>query len=338
MARIPSRTGFIVCFVRGRTPVDRGLARKVSPAHLVEYHEHEFVPIQYWERCHYTILRARERKVEDTPMNRLADKRCLIVGGTTGLGLAAAARFLDEGARLVIVGRSSDKGSEAAKSLAAQGSVSFKACDAADVDQVEQLFAETIGILGGLDVLYHVAGISGRRHGDGPLHECTDTGWQATLDANLKSTFLTNRAAVRHFLGQRQPGVILNMASVLGFSPSPHYFDTYAYAATKGGIIAMSRLAAARYARDRIRINVIAPGLIDTPMARRAASDPAIVDFLRTKQPLAGGPGRPEDCSDAAVFLCSEESAFITGVVLPVDGGWCVSEGQYGENSDEMIS
>jgi NAD(P)-dependent dehydrogenase (short-subunit alcohol dehydrogenase family) len=118
------------------------------------------------------------------------------------------------------------------------------------------------------------------------------------------------------------------MASVLGWSPSPHYFDTFAYAATKGGIIAMSRLAAARYAPAGIRVNVLAPGLIDTPMATRAAHDPAILAFLQTKQPLTGGPGRPEDCSDAAVFLCSEAAHFITGVVLPVDGGWCVSEGQ----------
>src|SRR5207253_11131376 len=112
------------------------------------------------------------------------------------------------------------------------------------------------------------------RHGDGPLHECTDDGWQTTIDANLKSTFQTNRAAVQLFLGGRQGGVILNMASVLGFAPSPRFFDTYAYTASKGGIVAMSRLAAARYASDRIRINVLAPGLIDTPMAARAVEDP----------------------------------------------------------------
>jgi NAD(P)-dependent dehydrogenase (short-subunit alcohol dehydrogenase family) len=117
---------------------------------------------------------------------------------------------------------------------------------------------------------------------------------------------------------------------VLGFAPSPRYFDTYAYTATKGGIIAMSRLAAARYAAEGIRVNVIAPSLIDTPMATRACNDPLIQAFLETKQPLKPGPGRPEDCSDAAVFLCSDEARFVTGVVLPVDGGWCVSEGQYG--------
>ena len=291
----------------------------------------------------------RKRTKSSLMSKRLSGKRCLIVGGTTGLGLAAAARFLEEGARLVISGRSGEKGAAAVASLQDRGSVRFLACDASQASQVEQLFHETINHLGGLDVLYHVAGISGRGYGDGPLHECSEAGWQATIDANLKSTFLTNQQAVRSFLAKPQAGgakpqegnakpqaasgVILNMASVLGFAPSPRYFDTCAYTASKGGIIAMSKLAAARYAPDGIRVNVIAPALIDTPMATRACNDPVIQAFLKSKQPLTKGPGRPEDCSDAAVFLCSDEARFITGIVLPVDGGWCVSEGQYGEKA-----
>jgi NAD(P)-dependent dehydrogenase (short-subunit alcohol dehydrogenase family) len=259
----------------------------------------------------------------------LRDKRCLIVGGTTGLGLAAARRFLEEGAKLVLAGRSADKGDEALAALRPLGPVAFVVCDAAMPDQVERLFADTLSILGGLDVLYHVAGISGRRYGDGPLHECSDDGWHATLEANLTSTFLTNRAAVRRYLQQGGSAAILNMASVLGFAPAPRYFDTIAYTATKGAIISMSRLAAARYAADGIRVNVVAPALIETPMSGRAVNDPDIRHYLRTKQPLTAGPGQPQDCSDAAVFLCSDAARFITGVVLPVDGGWCVSEGQF---------
>jgi NAD(P)-dependent dehydrogenase (short-subunit alcohol dehydrogenase family) len=262
---------------------------------------------------------------------RLQDKRCLIVGGTSGLGRAAATRFLEEGAHLVIAGRAADKGQSALRLLSELGPIHYHACDASDAGQVEELFARAVLDLGGLDVLYHVAGISGRRYGDGPLHECSDAGWQATIDANLRSVFLTNRTAVRCFLKQGQGGAILNMASVLGFAPSPHYFDTYAYTASKGGIIAMSRQAAARYAPLGIRVNVLAPALIDTPMAERAVQDQAIGAFLRTKQPLAQGPGQPEDCSDAAVFLCSDAARLITGVVLPVDGGWCVSEGQFAD-------
>lgn len=260
---------------------------------------------------------------------QLQGKRCLIVGGTSGIGRSAAERFLAEGARVVIAGRSVEKGAAAAAELAKQGDSHFVPADAGQSVHVAELFRRAVQCLGGLDVLYHVAGISGRKQGDGPLHECSDNGWDATINTNLKGLFLTNRAAVRHFLETMQPGIILNMASVLAFSPSPHFFDSAAYAASKGGIIALSRLAAARYARDKIRVNVIAPALIDTPMAARAVGDAMIGEFLKTKQPLAGGPCSPEDCAGAAVFLCSDAAAMITGAVLTVDGGWCVSEGQF---------
>ncbi|MFL5339938.1 MAG: SDR family NAD(P)-dependent oxidoreductase [Gemmataceae bacterium] len=252
----------------------------------------------------------------------LANKRCLIVGGTSGIGRAAAERFCAEGARVIAAGLD-------VAELAGNESLHFVATDACDADSVEKLFRAAISQLGGLDVLYHVAGGSGRKLGDGPLHDCTEAGWQATIDLNLKSVFLTNRAAVRHFLVQKQAGVVLNMASVLALSPSPQHFDTIAYTAAKGGVIALSRLAAARYAPHGIRVNVIAPGLIDTPTAARAVNDPVIRTFLKSKQPLAGGPGSPEDCAGAAAFLCGDAARFVTGVVLPLDGGWCVSEGPY---------
>jgi NAD(P)-dependent dehydrogenase (short-subunit alcohol dehydrogenase family) len=242
-------------------------------------------------------------------MGRLAGKRCLIVGGTGGLGKAIARRFLDEGAVVNAAG--------------------LPETDATVPDQVAALFARTRELLGGLDVLCHVAGASGRKHGDGPLSDCTDDGWRYTLDVNLTSTFLTNRAAVRHFLDLNQGGCILNMASMLALDPSPRHFDTVAYAAAKAGVIGMSRLLAASHAADGIRVNVLAPGLVDTPMAARAVSDPAVRAFLQTKQPLSSGPLSPEGCADAAVFLCGDEARFVTGVVLPVDGGWGVSEGQF---------
>src|SRR5581483_1777271 len=189
---------------------------------------------------------------------RLTDKRCLIVGVASGIGRAAADRFRAEGARLV-VGDLDDRGDPDVIRV-----------DATDTAAVDRLFAAAVERLGGLDVLDHVAGASGRKHGDGPLHDCTDAGWDWTLAANLRSTFLTNRAAVRHFLTDKQPGVILNMASVLALAPSPRHFDTAAYAAAKAGVIGLSRSAAARYAADGVRVNVLAPGLIDTPMAARA--------------------------------------------------------------------
>jgi NAD(P)-dependent dehydrogenase (short-subunit alcohol dehydrogenase family) len=260
-------------------------------------------------------------------MSRLPNKRCLLVGGTGGIGRAAARRFLEEGARLVLAGNDSAEGVAAVGELRALGPVDFVLCDATRAEEVDRLLGETVARLGGLDVLYHIAGGSGRRFGDGPLHECSDEGWSATLALNLTSTFLTNRAAVRHFLARAWPGVILNLASVLALAPAPAHFDTCAYAAAKGGVLALSRQLAARYAPAGIRVNVLAPGLVDTPMAGRAVGDPAIRHYLQGRQPLAGGPLRPEDCADAAVFLCSEAARALTGVILPIDGGWCVGEG-----------
>jgi NAD(P)-dependent dehydrogenase (short-subunit alcohol dehydrogenase family) len=267
---------------------------------------------------------------------RMEGRACLIVGGSSGIGLATAGRFLDEGARVVVCGRSERTLDEARAVLeaAAPGRTHGLPCDAAEHSQVERLFAEALEFLDGrLDVLFHVAGISGRRFGDGPLHECTEEGWEAVLAANARSVFLTNRAAVRRM--QEQPpdergvrGAVLNMGSVLGSSPAPDFFGTYAYAASKGAIRSMTLNAAARYARERIRFNVIEPGLIETPMAGRAVGDPTIRDYLATKQPMAGGPGSADDCAEAALFLCEPSARFLTGVALNVDGGWCVSEGQ----------
>src|SRR5262249_16647767 len=235
-----------------------------------------------------------------------------------------AARFLEEGARFLVAGHAADQFGAAAAVLQGNGNVHFFACDVTQAAQVEALFQESVDFLGGLDILLHTAGGSGRAFGDGPVHQCTDSGWADTLQLNLPSVFLTNRQAIRWFLGQRQPGVILNTASVLALAPAPKHFDTAAYTAAKGAIISMSRLAAARYAADRIRVNVLAPGLIDTPMSQRAMQDAAIQTFLHDKQPLFDGPGSPADCAAAAVYLCSDEARGLTGVVLPVDGGWSV--------------
>jgi NAD(P)-dependent dehydrogenase (short-subunit alcohol dehydrogenase family) len=125
-------------------------------------------------------------------------------------------------------------------------------------------------------------------------------------------------------------GTILNMGSVLGYSPSPHFFSTHAYAAAKAAIIGFTKSIAAYYAKNNIRINVIAPALVETPMAQRAAKDETILSFIKTKQPLDGGRiGAPEDLDGLATYFMSDLSKFTTGQVVAVDGGWDVSEGQY---------
>jgi NAD(P)-dependent dehydrogenase (short-subunit alcohol dehydrogenase family) len=144
----------------------------------------------------------------------------------------------------------------------------------------------------------------------------------------------SNRAAVRQFLKQDSGGAVLNMTSVLAYSPSPRLFSTHAYSAAKGAIIALTRACAAFYARQNIRFNALAPGLTATPMSRRAQANAEIQRYIRTKQPLDGGRiGLPGDLDAAAVFFMSDASRFVTGQVLAVDGGWGVSEGQNPEEA-----
>jgi len=265
---------------------------------------------------------------------RLQDKACLIVGGTSGIGLAAARRFLGEGARVVVAGLAPEAGAAAHEALAPLGTVWNLVADVKSHTEVKELFDQALGLLGGrLDVLFHVAGISGRKFGDGPLHECTDDAWDRVLETNAQGAFLTNREAARWMLdqpldGHGLRGTVLNMGSVLAESPVPAHFGTIAYAASKGAVRSMTRAAAARYAPDRIRFNLIAPGLIETPMAERAMRDPEVRRYLAAKQPMAAGPGSAADCAEAALYLCEPASRFVTGVELVVDGGWSISEGR----------
>jgi NAD(P)-dependent dehydrogenase (short-subunit alcohol dehydrogenase family) len=259
----------------------------------------------------------------------LDGKSIVIIGGTTGLGLSAARAFVASGARVVVVGRNEENARSAQTELGAAARA--LAADAIDPRTAVKAIEIARREFGGFHGMYHVAGGSGRAMGDGPLHELTDEGWRATMDLNLSSLIFSNRAAVRQFLAQGTGGSILNLGSVLGWSPSPRYFATHAYTAAKSAIIGFTKAIAAYYADKSIRCNVLAPGLVETPMAQRAAQDKAIQNFIKTKQPLEGGRiGQPPDLDAAAIYFLSDASRFTTGQVLAVDGGWGVSEGQVG--------
>lgn len=250
----------------------------------------------------------------------------VVAGGTTGLGLSGAQLLVANGARVLVYSRS-EANVESALGLLG-GSAAGLAGDAADARTADRAVEMAVKRWGRVDGLYHVAGGSGRSHGDGPVHELTDDGWDYTLDLNLRSVAFSNRAVLRQLLKQGGGGVILNMSSVLGWSPSPAHFASHAYAAAKAGIIGLSKAEASFYARDNIRVNVIAPALVETPMSTRACSNDEIMDFVARKQPLDGGRvGVPQDVDGAAAFLLSRAAGFMTGQVLAVDGGWTVSEG-----------
>ncbi|MEZ4826638.1 MAG: SDR family NAD(P)-dependent oxidoreductase [Bacteroidia bacterium] len=257
----------------------------------------------------------------------LSGKRIVIIGGTSGIGLAAGRAFAGSGAHVVALGLDNEWLETAKKMYGPQGKVLTG--DAAQPESVNLAINLCVESYGGMDGLFHVAGGSGRKWGDGLVHELTDEGWEKTIALNLSSVMYSNRAAIRHWLSTGTEGSILNTASVLATSPSPAFFSTHAYAAAKSAVTGLTLSIAAAYASQNIRANVLAPGLIETPMARRAGENPQILAFIHTKQPLDGGRiGRPEDTIGIACYAMSDLSRFTTGQVFTVDGGWQLSEGQ----------
>jgi NAD(P)-dependent dehydrogenase (short-subunit alcohol dehydrogenase family) len=252
-------------------------------------------------------------------------RRILIVGGTSGIGLSAARALRAAGARLAVLGRADEHLPTAAEVLG--GDATVESLDVSKPAEVDAAVVRCVERMGGLDGLYHVAGGSARSAGDGPLHELTDSAMDWCLRLNLAGVVASNRAAIRQFMAQGAGGSIVNLSSVLAVAPSPAYFSTHAYAAAKAAVIGLSVSSAAYYAPHNIRINVLAPGLVHTPMAQRAADDAVIQRFIHHKQPLDGGRiAAPADLDGAAMFLLSEASRFITGQVLAVDGGWSITD------------
>jgi meso-butanediol dehydrogenase / (S,S)-butanediol dehydrogenase / diacetyl reductase len=230
-------------------------------------------------------------------------KVALVTGASGGIGSAGVTAFRDAG--FEVVGADREPGTDVTADLAtAEGA---RAAVAAAIER------------GSLHAVFTAHGMSGRSLGDGPVAECSDEAWDAVQNANLRSTFLVCREAVPRLI-DAGGGALVTVGSVLGLVGGDEDFDTVAYATSKAGIVGLTRAIAVRYARDGVRANVVAPGLIETPMSKRAQSDPRIRGRLRELQPLTGDLGRPEDVAQAAVYLAQAE--FVTGTVLVVDGGW----------------
>jgi NAD(P)-dependent dehydrogenase (short-subunit alcohol dehydrogenase family) len=246
-----------------------------------------------------------------------------VTGAGSGIGRATALRFAAEGARVAALDQNESGANETATAIGVGGGQALPVvADATRADSVRQAVAQALAAWGRLDAVFNGAGASGRRRGDGPVDQCTEEGWEWVLSTNLTSVFLVCKYTLPALLETR--GSIVNLSSVLGLVGGDDDFATHAYAASKGGIIALSRAMASYYAPRGVRVNVIAPGLIATPMSQRAQNDSRILARLPELQPLTGAMGAPEDVAAAAAYLASEDARFVTGAVLTVDGGWTV--------------
>ena len=254
---------------------------------------------------------------------RLDEKIAIITGGGSGIGRATARLFAAEGARVILFEIDPNSANETLASLTGKFPGEHLLLDLTQPTEVEAGVQEIVARYGRLDVLVNIAGGSGRKWGDGPADVCSLEGWQKTLDLNLNSLFYCCKYALQAMLPQKR-GVIVNVSSVLGLVGGDDDFATHAYAASKGAVISLTRAIASYYAPRGIRANVILPGLIATPMSQRAQSSEHIRSRLAQLQPLTGDFGRPEDVAQAALYLASDASAFVTGTTLTVDGGWTV--------------
>jgi NAD(P)-dependent dehydrogenase (short-subunit alcohol dehydrogenase family) len=246
----------------------------------------------------------------------------LLITGSSGIAAAVARMWAAENP-VFIFGVNQDECRSLAGELEGAG---FAVGDVRDQAAVARGVSSCLERFGRIDALMNVAGISARSMGDGPLHQCTTEAWDTVMDVNAKGTFLMCREVLGVWTKQQQPGVILNTGSVLARHPQRDHFSTVGYAASKGAIEAMSIAAAAYYAPEGIRINVIAPGLVRTPMTARAQGSAEIAAYMAHKQPLRKGMLTAEDVAKTACFLLRKDSSPITGQIVAVDGGWTVSE------------
>jgi len=250
-------------------------------------------------------------------MSRLAGKVAIVTGAGSGIGRAAATRFAAEGARVAVVDLAGDAAKETVALIDAAGGTAIALdADVADAAQVQEAVERTVAEFGRLDVLYNNAGVDSR----GSVADAEEADWDRCFNVNAKGTFLCSRAAVRHL----QAGAsIVNQGSVAAMVGVANFA---AYCAAKGAVVALTRSMAVDLAPRGIRVNVICPGTVYTPMMEpmlRARGDgdlPAGLAKTLVKYPI-GRLGRPEEIANVALFLASDEAAFLTGSVITPDGG-----------------
>ena len=242
---------------------------------------------------------------------RLKDKTAIITGGGSGIGLATARAFCKEGAKVILFGRRKEKLISAADELG--DSVLIVQGDMTRNDDLDQLINKTLNNFKGIDILVNSAGL----FNGAPLHEISDSQWDGMMDINIRSVFQLTRRVLPIMMTQKS-GSIVHISSILGLIAVP---QVAAYNVSKGALNQFSRSIAVEYGSYGIRSNSICPGLIETDMTADLMKDASLMQEWSKEYPI-GRFGKPEDVASACLFLASDESSFITGTVLPVDGGF----------------
>lgn len=249
---------------------------------------------------------------------RLQDKVIIITGGSTGIGRAAALRCAEEGAKLVIADINDAEAQTTLAEVRTRGApVLYVRTDVARDDEVHALVARTVREYGRLDGAFNNAGIEG---GFTNIVKMTEEAFDRTIAVNLKGVWLCVKHQIEQFVAQGSGGSIVSTASVAGLIGSR---GGTAYCASKHGVVGLTKSAALEYARKKIRVNCVCPGVIRTPMIDRLLADMGGngMENLVGQEPMARL-GEPVEIAEAVVFLLSDQASFVTGVAMPVDGGW----------------